>query len=307
MSKFRKSEKYILFLPGGTMAGVFGAGVLTEFEKYNLYDRFEAIYAISAGAVNASYFMSNKMGEASKLYWTELTKGFVKKRRTPFVLFHRFILELLPWHIHKKIFNIMDVDFLREMVEKKMPFDFTVIRKNSPEIYLKLIDTDSGKILYHDLKKAKEPLKIIEAAVTCLPFSCCPVKIDGRKYADGGIAEPIGIKTIIKRHPKKRIIVIANLNSNRSSKLIKNVNKLTAAATRISVGKNVSKYFATKEDALINELEELKKMKNIILIERPMNLELKAYTKDVKELKRAYAVGRKIGREFVKKIENNML
>lgn len=41
-------EKCVLYLGGGAMSGVFGAGVVTALQEMGIYDKIEAVHATSA-------------------------------------------------------------------------------------------------------------------------------------------------------------------------------------------------------------------------------------------------------------------
>lgn len=42
----------IIYFAGGTMTGIFGAGVGTSFLRKDLYPRLKAVYGVSAGIWN---------------------------------------------------------------------------------------------------------------------------------------------------------------------------------------------------------------------------------------------------------------
>jgi predicted patatin/cPLA2 family phospholipase len=47
----------IIISEGGCMSGVFGAGVFSAFQTFGLEERIDSIYAASAGAANAAFFL----------------------------------------------------------------------------------------------------------------------------------------------------------------------------------------------------------------------------------------------------------
>ena len=51
MNSTKVGKKYILYLGSGVMSGVFSAGVLTVLQRENVYEKIEAIYGASAGAM----------------------------------------------------------------------------------------------------------------------------------------------------------------------------------------------------------------------------------------------------------------
>ena len=61
----------ILIIEGGGILGVFGAGVLTAFQEANIYNRIKCIYATSAGAHDAAYFLTKQSKLGSSIYFKD--------------------------------------------------------------------------------------------------------------------------------------------------------------------------------------------------------------------------------------------
>lgn len=72
-------EKAVLYVGGGAMAGVFGAGVVTRLQEVNAYENFSHAYGASAGAFDIAYFLAKQTRKGSSIYWEDLTKGFIIK------------------------------------------------------------------------------------------------------------------------------------------------------------------------------------------------------------------------------------
>src|SRR6266849_4636903 len=84
-----KKQKVIMYLGGGAMLGVFGAGFVTRLQEKGAYKFIEAIYGASAGAMNASYFLSRQTKLGSSIYYEELTKNFILPHNVPHGLWQR--------------------------------------------------------------------------------------------------------------------------------------------------------------------------------------------------------------------------
>ena len=70
-------NKVVLYLGGGSMAGVFGAGVVTRLQEENFYKHIKVAYGASAGAFNLAYFLAKQSELGSKIYWEDLTYDFI--------------------------------------------------------------------------------------------------------------------------------------------------------------------------------------------------------------------------------------
>ena len=102
----------ILIIEGGTIQGVFSAGALSVFEKNNLYPRIDSVYAVSAGAHNAAYFLSHKTKEMEEIYHDFLSrKDKFMRRLSPKIVFNK-IIRLLIWN---ETFDVMDLEYIENI------------------------------------------------------------------------------------------------------------------------------------------------------------------------------------------------
>ena len=131
----------IIIVKGGTIQGVFSAGVLAAFQKHNLYPRVHSVYGVSSGAHNAAYFLSEQTEIGGKIYYEHLYKR------------HRFLTDLSPkiiwkkyWQllIHKKPFNIIDLDYARELeIMEPTRLDVKCIRNSPINFYARVFNPET--------------------------------------------------------------------------------------------------------------------------------------------------------------------
>ena len=82
--------KVVLYLGGGAMAGVFGAGVVTRLQDVDFYGQVDTIYASSAGVFNVAYFLARQTRLGSSIYYEDLIQGFIHPGRLIPGMFQRF-------------------------------------------------------------------------------------------------------------------------------------------------------------------------------------------------------------------------
>jgi predicted patatin/cPLA2 family phospholipase len=71
-----------LAIEGGGVRGVVSAGMLVALEQLGLRDAIDAVYGSSAGALNATYFLTSGASTALALYYDELVvRQFIDPRR----------------------------------------------------------------------------------------------------------------------------------------------------------------------------------------------------------------------------------
>ena len=189
------------------MAGLFGVGVLAALEEADLYNQIEAIYGVSAGALNGAYFLANQTELGASVYYDNLTSGFVK----PLNLIPLVIKSLLrSGKQMRKNRHVVDINFLFEILEKQKRLNLNLARAKKIKLYAKLLDTSTGELLYKDVFDGSQPMSILKAAVSILPFFLAQEKVDGKIMVDGAVLEPLGLQSVIQRHPSSNIIAIIN-------------------------------------------------------------------------------------------------
>ncbi|MBT4209416.1 MAG: hypothetical protein HOE19_00635 [Candidatus Komeilibacteria bacterium] len=195
----------IIIVKGGTIQGVFSAGVLAAFQKHNLYPRVHSVYGVSSGAHNAAYFLAHQTEIGGKIYYEHLYKK------------HKFLKDLSPkiiWHkcwqlfIHKKPFNIIDLDYAREletMGDTKL--DVKKIRTSSINFYARVFNPETLRLEYLDGKVDTINRLIQSAKVPPYAYT----KIKNELYYDGGIMPTRDfIKNVVRKYPDKKILYIFN-------------------------------------------------------------------------------------------------
>jgi len=83
-------KNLFLYLGGGAMAGVFSAGVVTKFQELDIYDKIEAVYGASAGALNAAYFLTKQTKFGLDIYAVEMPKNLIRFKNTFKAILQRF-------------------------------------------------------------------------------------------------------------------------------------------------------------------------------------------------------------------------
>jgi len=195
----------IIIVKGGAIQGVFSTGVLTAFQKHNIYDRVHSVYGVSSGAHNAAYFISRQTDLSAKIYLEHLCQK------------HRFLKDLsakIIWNkfwrlfIHKEPFDIIDLDYAREletMGDTKL--DVKSIRTSPINLYVRVFNPETLNLEYLDAKVDTVNRLIQSAKIPPYAYT----KIKNELYYDGGIMPTRDfIKNVISKHPDKQILYIFN-------------------------------------------------------------------------------------------------
>ena len=178
-----------LVLEGGSMRGMFSAGVLDTFLDENIH--VDGIIGVSAGALFGPNYFSKQKGRALRY-----NKKYCKDLR--FISFTSFVL---TGNLVNKQFAFYDVTYKHDI------FDNETYMKNNTGYLATVTNVETGEAEYLPLHNVYEDLEILRAS-SALPFFSKTVEINGKKYLDGGISDSIPVLKA-KELGYDKIIVIA--------------------------------------------------------------------------------------------------
>jgi predicted patatin/cPLA2 family phospholipase len=165
-----------LVVPGGVLQSICNCASLAALDSLGI-KYFDTVYAVSAGAVNAAYWLANQAALGVTVYLEEANRL-------------RFVNPLRLW-------RIMDLDYLfSEVVERLKPLDISAVQSNPTE--LRILATDVTHNRPHWFKSS-EPNILAVLKASCSPEVVSrPLTIDGTLYADGFLYEPLPLLTALQ-------------------------------------------------------------------------------------------------------------
>lgn len=161
-----------LAVEGGGVRGVVSAAMLCALEDLGFADSFDDIYACSAGAVNAAYFINRKTWFPLTIYFDDLSTGeFLNFRR---ILLHR---------------AVMDLDYVfSDVLAKRKPLDYKKIINARQRFHVMVTDVDALKPLDVSEFTSVDDLRSAIVASTWLPVATKGTAIfRGGRAIDGGV------------------------------------------------------------------------------------------------------------------------
>lgn len=173
------SRKLALIVEGGAMRGVLSAGSLLAIDLLGYQNCFDEIYATSAGAVNAAYFLSGQGELGITVYFDDIS--------------------------NKKFFNplrftkIVDVDYVYDhIVPIVKPLNEINIKNSHTNLYMSVTNVNSGKNELINTKTFSEPIAKVLKASNALPILYNrTVTLNGKQYIDGGASNPLPVRQAI--------------------------------------------------------------------------------------------------------------
>jgi predicted patatin/cPLA2 family phospholipase len=181
------------------MRGVLSAGSLLAVDLLGFRDCFDVVYAVSAGSVNAAYFLAGQGTEGITVYFDDINS-------------RRFIN---PWRLWK----IVDVDFVYDdLVLNVKPLNEEYILKARQQFYVTATDVDTGENVLLDTKTGDASISRFLKASSALPVLYNRrVTIGGRHYMDGGASGGLPIYRAIE-HGCTDLLVLLSREADYISK-----------------------------------------------------------------------------------------
>ncbi len=169
-------QRLALVLEGGGMRGVVSAGMASALERRRLLDCFDLVVGTSAGALNAAAFLAGVVEGCLAAYHAAFaTRGFINPYR---LLIGRAAIDVA--------FTLDHVDEGLDAARHS--------RTVASRIPLHCIAVDVDTAAANDLTdlRSEEDLRGALLASTRMPWiGGRPVEFRGRRWLDGGLAEPI--------------------------------------------------------------------------------------------------------------------
>lgn len=178
-----------LVLEGGGMKGVYTAGVLDFFIDKNM--DFKNVYGVSAGACTMSSYLSKQRGRGKDVFIDYIgEKGYMSY----YSLFTT-----------GDIFNVnMSYDLVPNYLN---PYDYKAFLEYEGNAFAVVTNIETGEAEYIKLTDMEKDVQYVRAS-SSLPLVSRNVKINGKYYLDGGIANPIPIKKSEEDGNVKNIVVM---------------------------------------------------------------------------------------------------
>ena len=271
------NNEVALVLEGGAMRGLYTAGVLDVFMENDI--KVNTIFGVSAGALFGINYKSGQIGRAlrynlkyahDKRYmgmYSLLTTGDVMSRE---FCFNKLVYELDP-------------------------LDFETYNSSDVKFYAVVTNVETGKAEYIEISDAKRDMEYLRASGS-MPFVSNLVEINGNKYLDGAVADPIPYKKALDMGYEKIIVI-----QTRPADYIKSKSRLPYGL----VYKKYPEFVKTAKSAYINYNETLdlirkyEKEGKIIVLRPSEKIKMRRVEKNLSKLQAIYDVG-------VKDCNNNL-
>lgn len=178
-----------LVLEGGGMRGLYTAGVLDAFLEARII--FKNCIGVSAGICHACSYYALQQGRAMHVNIDYLdNKDYCS------------VSSLI------RTGDLFGADFLyRKIPEELYPIDNEAFLSLGADLWSTVTNCETGEAEYKRINDMYDDVKWVRASAS-LPLVSRIVKIDGKEYLDGGIADAVPIRQSEKMDYKKNIIIL---------------------------------------------------------------------------------------------------
>ncbi|MBO6133517.1 MAG: patatin family protein [Lachnospiraceae bacterium] len=188
-----------LVLEGGGSRGVFTGGYLDYLMEKDVYLPY--CIGVSAGACNALDYASGQIG----------------RTRDCFIIRDKHLRPLKVSNmLTKKYLYDMDLMFV-DYPNRYVPFDFKGYQKRGMRVEMGVADLANAKAGYlSEYEDPSELLRICRASCS-LPFMAPPVRINGHRYMDGGLADSMPYGRALMLGYKKIVVILTQKKGYKKS------------------------------------------------------------------------------------------
>lgn len=261
-----------LVLEGGAMRAIYVAGVLDVLMEHDLWP--DGLIGVSAGAIHGSVYLGNQPGRTIRYYkrfcrhprfmsfWSLLTTGSLVGTR--------FCYRTLP--------------------ERLDPFDYETFRTCGIPYYAVCTDLQSGKAVYRRCTDLRKEMDFLRASAS-MPYVSRPVKADGMRLLDGGVADSIPLAAFRSMGYDRNVVVLTQCKGYQK----KPQNPKAAKLFYKKYPRFVQAIAARHEvyNASLRLVEELEAAGEILVLRPSEDLGIKRMEKDPARLQAQYELGRR--------------
>lgn len=179
-----------LVLEGGSNRGVFTAGVLDYFMEQNCY--IPNVAGVSAGSCNLLGYVARQPQRTKRCMIDWLRAGSYAGLKN--------IVK------QKSVFN-MDLIF-DIFPNAVIPFDYNSYFKSKQKCWLVTTNCKTGRAEYLDERSDRKRLLDICRASCSIPIIAPTVEIDGIPMLDGGMADSVPVRFMVKQGCNRNVVIL---------------------------------------------------------------------------------------------------
>ncbi len=265
-----------LVLEGGSLRGVFTAGVLDVFMEQEI--KMSYVNGVSAGSMSGMSYVSKQIGRTIKV-----DLDYINDKR--FLSFRNLVEK-------RSIFNF---DFLfGELSNTLVPFDYDTFYQSEQIFEVAATRCKTGKPEYFEKSTCENFIDAVKAS-SSIPILSRMISVGGKKYLDGGCSMPIAYQRAIDLGYEKIVLVLTREPGYRKPPLDKWTKKGYERYFQ-----PLPKFLKALEDVperynrMQEEIDRLEKEGRIYVIRPDHHVTVQRTEQDKRKLEALYQEGRRL-------------
>lgn len=261
-----------LILEGGTFRPIFSSGVMDALVDQGI--EFPYVIGVSAGITDGFSYVSKQT-----------------KRNYDILMNHRHDKRYVGMRNYVSDRSLFGLKYAYETIPNELyPFDWNTFLDSSTEIYVGVTNAMTGKSEYLDGKQLDKKCTMLKA--TCaIPFAFPVIELNGKKYYDGGICDPIPVRKAQEDGHSKMLIILTRP---------KGYQKRLSKANVIAAHCLKHKYPCLVEPLLTRHLaynetvaycEQLEREGKALILRPTQEIQIDSFEKDLSKIDRIYHFG----------------
>jgi predicted patatin/cPLA2 family phospholipase len=177
---------------GGGLRGIYAAGVFDYCMDENI--KFDCCIGVSAGSANVASYLSGQRGRNYKFYTD-----------------YAFRNQYMGMGNLLRRGSYIDLDYVYGTLCNsggESPYDYEAMTKNPAELYIVAQEAVSGKTKYFTKDDIRRDDYRVLMASSCIPGVNRPYDIDGVKYYDGALGDPVPVQKAIDLGCDRVVVIL---------------------------------------------------------------------------------------------------
>ncbi|MGL4989910.1 MAG: patatin-like phospholipase family protein [Sarcina sp.] len=273
-----------LILEGGTFRPIFSAGIMDALLDNDIM--FPYCIGVSAGITNCFSYISRQKGRN-----LDILERFRNDKR------------YLGINNFRKCKSIFGLDFVFDELPNKLSiFDQKSFDNYTGKILVGVTNALTGEEEYLDGTMLDKKCTMLRA--TCaIPILFPAIDLNGNKYFDGGLCDPIPILKAIEDGNEKHLILLTRPKGFRLK--LKRKNILVSKIVKKKYPKLIKPLLERhiKYNKTIEICEQLEKEGKAVILRPTQNQAIESFEKDVTKLKEGYENGYNLAMSKIEEIK----
>ncbi len=254
------------------MRAIYTAGVLDVLYEAGI--RPDGIIGTSAGAIHGCSFRSGQAGRSIRYY-----KKYCKDRRF-----------MSLWSLLTTGSIVGEKFCYYDLPERLDPFDNEAFRAATDlEFYITCTELESGKAVYKKTDHLNADIRWMLAGAS-MPYVSKKIKLEGKTYLDGGVADSIPIEAFRQMGFERNLVVLTRPAGYRKSPQNPKLAKLFYRKYPRFVKALTERHRVY--NATLDRLAELEQAGEVFLLRPSKDLKIKRLEKDPARIEAQYQLGR---------------